>query len=342
MINNKISIIIPCRNEVRYIENLLNSISKNEYPNELIEVIVVDGMSDDGTRELLLNIINKKKYCNIKVIDNIRKKTPYAFNLGVKESSGEFVIIAGARFILSKNYFSEAIKVLASDSKTGCVGGMIINLYENKTSEIISAAMSSPFGIGFNNFRTINKDAYVDTVTPPFFRKSIFTEIGYFDERLTRNQDDDFSYRLIKSGYKIFLKANISIKYNVRTSFNGLYIQYKQYGYWKVFVNRKHKTFTTLRQLFPMFFILSFFLLTLLSFLFSTFIYFLVFELVLYTMLNLFFALKDNGLNLMNGFKQMYTCLILHISYGLGYIEGIYDFVLLKKLPNEKNEKLSR
>ena len=98
MINNKISIIVPCRNEVRCIENLLNSIFNNEYPNELIEVIVVDGMSDDGTRELLLNIINKKKYCNIKVIDNIRKKTPYAFNLGVKESSGEFVIIAGARF----------------------------------------------------------------------------------------------------------------------------------------------------------------------------------------------------------------------------------------------------
>jgi len=90
------------------------------------------------------------------------------------------------------------------------------------------------------------------------------------------------------------------------------------------------------------FFILSLFLLTLLSFLFSAFIYLLVFELVLYTTLSLFFALKDNGLSLMNGFKQMYTCLILHISYGLGYLEGICDFVLLKKLPNKKNEKLSR
>jgi GT2 family glycosyltransferase len=341
MINNKISVIIPCRNEVNYIENLLYSISESDYPINLIEVIVVDGMSDDGTRDLLFSIVNTIKV-NIKVIDNKQKKTPYAFNIGIKASSGEFILIAGARFILSKNYLSEAIKAIVLDQKIGCVGGKIINSFDNKTSEIISAAMSSSFGVGFNNFRTVNEDKYVDTVTPPFFRKTIFSEIGYFDEQLTRNQDDDFSYRLIQSGYKILLKSNIHIKYHVRGSFYNLYVQYKQYGYWKVFVNRKHKVVTTIRQLFPVLFVISIILLTLLSFIFPILIYLLFFELASYIILNFLFASKDNGFNLINGFKQMYACFILHLSYGLGYLEGIYDFIFLNNIPNEKNEKLSR
>ena len=336
-----VSIVIPCRNEVNYIENLLKSIIDSDYSLDLIEILIIDGLSDDGTRELIIeNYSSKNK--NITLVDNLKQKTPFAFNLGINKSSGDYIIILGARHAISKNYISEVVDILHKNKEIGCVGGRVDNVYENKISEVISTAMASPFGIGFSNFRSIKVDSYVDSIGSPAFRKGVFKELGCFDERLTRNQDDDFSYRLIKSGYKILLKSNISVKYNVRASFYKLYTQYKQYGYWKVFVNRKHKTVTTLRQLFPMFFILSLFVLTLLSFVFSAFIYLLVFELAIYTMLNLFFALKDNGLNLMNVFMQMYTCLILHISYGLGYLEGIYDFVLLKKLPNEKNEKLSR
>ncbi len=341
MLKNKISIVIPCRNEVNHIENLIFSIFESDYPDDLIEVIIVDGMSDDGTRDLLSSILNKKEI-KIKVIDNIKKKTPYAFNIGIKASSGDFILIAGARFILSKNYLSEAIKTIVSDKKIGCVGGKVIHSFDNKTSEIISRSMSSTFGVGFNNFRTVTNDKYVDTVTPPFFRKAIFDDLGYFDEQLTRNQDDDFSYRLIQSGYKILLKSNIHIKYHVRASFQKLYVQYKQYGYWKVFVNRKHKVVTTVRQLFPVLFIVSLILLTLLGFFFPIFIYLLLLELSLYFTLNFLFSFKDNRFKLINCSIQMYAHLILHISYGFGYLQGIYDFILFNKIPNEKNEKLSR
>lgn len=336
-----VSITIPCRNEIKYISNLLNSILESDYDKNLIEIFVVDGMSDDGTRELIEKDY-LSKYENIKIIDNFKQKTPYAFNLGIKKSVGEIVIILGARHIISKNYISEVVGCLCHREEIGCVGGVVKNIYENKISEVISKAMASTFGIGFNNFRAISKDSYVDTIGSPAFRKSIFEDIGYFDERLTRNQDDDFSFRLIKAGYKILLKSNISIQYLVRASFYNLFKQYRQYGYWKVFVSKKHKTVTTLRQLFPMLFLLSFPLFILLSLINLKFIYILLLEILSYLSLNFFFSSKGNGTNFIYIFKQMYTCFLLHFSYGLGYLEGIFDFIILNKQPNEKNETLSR
>jgi cellulose synthase/poly-beta-1,6-N-acetylglucosamine synthase-like glycosyltransferase len=338
--NCLVSVVIPCRNEINYIEEVLRSIYENDYPSDLIEVIVVDGMSNDGTREIFPELENK--YPQVSIIDNLDQKTPFAFNLGIKQAKGDIVMICGARFLLSKNYIREIVNVLNNQSEVGCVGGKIINVYENANSEIISKAMASKFGVGFNNFRTIDKDVYVDTVTPPAFRKSIFDELGYFDEDLTRNQDDDFSFRLIKAGYKILLKSNISFKYYVRASFNKLFKQYRQYGYWKVYVNKKHRTVTTLRQLFPVLFLLSFPLFTILTLMNIHFVYVFILEIGCYTLLSFIFAFQTNGCNFIHVFKQMYTCVILHFSYGLGYLEGILDFLILNKRPNKKNETLSR
>lgn len=337
----KISIVVACRNEENNISNLLKSVEQSDYDVEKIEILIVDGMSDDTTVNKVREY-QKSSQLTIFLLENKKQKTPYAFNIGIKNASSNIIIIAGARFVFSSNYFTVVEDVLNNNKYVGCVGGRIINIFENKTSEVITRAMSSSFGIGFGNFRTVNEDKFVDTVTPPAFRKEIFKEIGYFDERLTRNQDDDFSYRLVKAGYKILLKANISFEYVVRASFKKLYKQYKQYGYWKVFVNKKHKTVTTLRQLFPLLFVLSLIALPLLSLLFPIFFIFLGVELSLYLLLNAIFAFKDNKFNVINLLKQMYTCSILHVSYGLGYLEGIIDFIILNKQPNSKNEELSR
>lgn len=336
-----ISIVVACRNEENNILNLLKSVEKSDYDIAKIEVLVVDGMSDDATVDKIKEYQHTSKLA-IVLLENKKQKTPYAFNIGIKKASSDIVIIAGARFVFSSNYFTVVEDVLNNHKNIACVGGRIINIYENKTSEIISQAMASTFGIGFGNFRTVTEDKFVDTVTPPAFRKEIFDEIGYFDESLTRNQDDDFSYRLIKAGYKILLKANISFEYVVRASFNKLFKQYKQYGYWKVFVNKKHKTVTTLRQLFPSLFLLSLAVLPLLGFIFPIFFVLLSVELALYFTLNFVFAFKDNTFNIVNLVKQMYTCTVLHTSYGLGYLEGVVDFLILNKEPNSKNEQLSR
>jgi glycosyltransferase involved in cell wall biosynthesis len=336
-----VSVIIPCRNEVNYIENLINSILESDYNSDFFEIIIVDGISSDGTRNLITNKY-LSIYKNISLIDNINKKTPYAFNLGIKNSIGEIILIVGARHTISKNYIKEVVGVLTKSDEIGCVGGVTDNLYENEISRYISLAMSSPFGVGFNNFRSIKKDMFVDTIGTPAYRKSIFSDIGYFDESLTRNQDDDFNYRLIKKGYKILLKSNISITYIVRSNYYSLYKQYRQYAYWKVFVNKKHKSITTLRQLFPVIFMLSIIIFSIISLFYPIVFYILIFELLVYFILNIIFALKDNLFNIKNVIGQVFSCFVLHFSYGLGYIEGIIDFIFFNKTPNKNHESLSR
>lgn len=336
-----ISIVVACRNEENNIVNLLKSIEKSDYDIGKIEVIIVDGLSTDNTISEIKSYQSHSELA-IVLLENKKQKTPYAFNIGIKKSMSNIVVIAGARFVFSPNYFTVIEEVLNNNKEIGCVGGRIVNIYENKTSEIISQAMASTFGIGFGNFRTVVEDKFVDTVTPPAFRKEIFNEIGYFDERLTRNQDDDFSYRVIKAGYKILLKENISFQYVVRASFGKLYKQYKQYGYWKVFVNKKHKTVTTLRQVFPSLFLLSLIVLPILGLVFPIFFILLAVELFLYFTLNFIFAFNDNKFNFIKLLKQMYTCTLLHCSYGMGYLEGVVDFLILNRTPNSKNEELSR
>ena len=341
MENKSICIVIPCRNEESYISNCLESILESDYPNGLIEVKVVDGMSDDNTRNIIKEYSDK--YSFIEMIDNVKQKTPYAFNLGIENSSSDFVMIMGARHILSQNYISYGITKLNEDMALGCIGGAVINAYENEISEVISKAMNSSFGVGIGNFRTnFKEEIYVDTIGTPLYRTGIFKELGLFDERLTRNQDDEFNYRVTKAGYKIMSSGNISVKYFVRASFSKLFKQYYQYGYWKVFVNKKHKTVTTIRQLVPFAFI-SYLFLFLLSLVFvGNYWYITVIPLALYSLLISYFSFKlsNRVSEIINLFKSFF---ILHFSYGLGYLEGIVNFILLNKnKANMNNEKLSR
>ncbi len=341
MENKSICIVIPCRNEKDYIANCLESILESDYPNELIEIKVVDGMSNDNTRNIIQKYSNK--YAFIEIIDNVKQKTPYAFNLGIKNSSSDFIMIMGARHIISKNYISYGISKLSENMFLGCIGGAVINSYENEVSKVISKVMNSSFGVGVGNFRTnFEEEIYVDTIGTPLYKRSIFNELGLFDERLTRNQDDEFNYRVRKAGYKIMSSNNIYVKYFVRASFSKLFKQYYQYGYWKVFVNKKHKTVTTIRQLIPFIFVSYIFLfLVSLNFI-DEYVYITLIPLIIYILLISYFSFRlSNKLSeIKNFFKSFF---ILHFSYGLGYLEGIFNFILLgNNNINVNNEELSR
>jgi GT2 family glycosyltransferase len=201
--------------------------------------------------------------------------------------------------------------------------------------------MSSSFGVGNAHFRTGNKSGYVDTVAFGAYKKEVFDDIGYFDEDLIRNQDDEFNFRLLKNGYKIYLSNKIKSKYYVRGSFSKLFKQYYQYGYWKVFVNKKHKTVTTVRQLIPLFFVLFLILGGIISFAHPYIFIFYRAIILLYFLLGLLFAWDGNN-SLKKAISITFTFFILHLSYGLGYLLAIFDFILLNKKPNDKSKTLSR
>lgn len=335
----KVALIIPCRNEEQYIEKCILSIVQSNYPQELLTVYVCDGMSDDNTRSIIKKL--SEKYPQVVLLDNLKKTTPFALNLGLKKSDADIKIILGAHSEIDKDFIIENVNVFKIDKDIGCAGGIIENVYENETSKIIGMAMSSSFGVGNAHFRTGNKDGFVDTVAFGAYKKEVFEEIGYFDETLTRNQDDEFNYRVIKNNFKIYLSHKIKCKYYVRGTFEKLFKQYYQYGYWKVFVNKKHKAVTTLRQLIPLFFVL--FLLTggIISFFNKYLFYGFISILGVYFIIAIIASLKFK-ITIANRFKIIYTFLILHLSYGLGYFNGIIDFILLNKHPTKKNTQLTR
>lgn len=195
-----ISVVIPCRNEQKYIQECVEAIYASVLPEGIeMRVFVVDGMSNDGTRERVSTLITK--FPSLKLVDNTKQLTPFAFNLGIYASGKvDFVQIVGARHVLSPDYLATCLEKLQQDASIWCVGGRIVNEYINETGRIISKAMSSSFGMGIGNFRTLNASGFTDTVTSPMYPYAVFEKIGFFDEELIRNQDDDFNFRVTQAG----------------------------------------------------------------------------------------------------------------------------------------------
>ena len=334
----KISIVIPCRNEVQYISKCIESISSFS-SSQSIEVFVVDGMSDDGTRLVLAELV--KKYSWLHVLDNPKRTTPIALNTGIKNSTGDYVMILGAHSELKPDFFEVVLPLFQLDTSIGCAGALLQNISEDLKTQSIAAAMSSPFGMGSAHFRTGLKEGFVDTVAFGIYKKEVFETAGLFDEELTRNQDDEFNYRVLKGGYKIYLTNKTSITYYVRSTFGRLYRQFFQYGYWKVYVNKKHKSITTLRQLIPFLFV---------GFLIGGFISHLFFQILvlpyiigiaLYLTVSFLFSIR----NALSGiFGVWYSFLIIHLSYGIGYWKGVIEFLILNKKPSssKSGNKLTR
>ncbi len=340
--NHKICVVIPCRNEVNFIEECVQAIYNSEgLDDSEIVVHVVDGMSNDGTREKINDL--KQTYPSLVLVDNEKQLTPFAFNLGIKSCvDATHYQIIGARHIVSSNYLFNALRKIDSDESVWCVGGRIVNEYLSDTGKIIALSMGSAFGMGIGNFRTLSESGFTDTVTSPMYPSKVFEQIGLFDEELIRNQDDDFNFRVSRAGGKIFLDAEISLKYYVRGTFSGLFRQFFQYGYWKVYVNKKHGVVTTIRQLIPPLFVLYLMGLPFTLIFGCVPFLFMLIPLALYVVLDTVVSMKIALREKVNMLKLMFTYPILHISYGAGYWKGLFHFVLLNRKPSDREKRLSR
>jgi cellulose synthase/poly-beta-1,6-N-acetylglucosamine synthase-like glycosyltransferase len=333
----EVSIVIPCRNEENYIAACVDSMLQQDYPS--IEVLVCDGMSDDGTRNVLEKYSDNPK---VRVLDNHARVTPIALNLGIQNAKGDIIIIFGAHATMNVDYVSKSVETFTIDDKIGCVGGVLNQVDENEDAAVISKAMSSVFGVGNAHFRTGTKSGFVDTVAFGAYKKEVFEKVGFFDDELVRNQDDEFNFRVLKGGYKIYLNPEIQADYYVRGNFQKLWRQYYQYGYWKVYVNRKHKTVTTFRQLIPAFMVSCFGVTFLFALIFPIFWNLFLAGTLFYLGAAFYFAQRKVAFSI-RIWGVMRSFFVLHFSYGSGYLMGIFDFLILnKKQVNQNAQKLSR
>ncbi|WP_052760790.1 MULTISPECIES: glycosyltransferase family 2 protein [Photorhabdus] len=336
MIN--ISVICPILNEEKYIKGCIESLLKQDYPTEQLEIIFIDGCSSDNTLKVIQSYIEKYEF--IKLLYNPEKHVPAALNIGIKNSSGEYI----ARIDAHSNYPSNYLSKLYSLSKQfdiDNIGGVLSTKPCNPTiiAHTIAYALSSHFGMGNSHFRIgVNNIKKVDTVPFGFFKRNIFDKIGLFDEDLIRNQDDEFNNRIIKHGGNIYLAPDIIVDYYPRDSIKKTCSMFYQYGLFKPLVNLKLKTTTSFRQLIPPTFVLGLILGLILSFINPIFSYLYISCIFIYLSLALLVSIKAHIKNKKNYIFLPLIFLCIHLSYGSGYLIGIMKIIFNKKF-HVKNKR---
>ena len=319
-----VSIIVPCRNERNYIEECISSILGQERPSSgNFEVLVVDGMSTDGTRDVLKSLAVRN--ASLRVMDNPRGITASAMNIGIDAARGRYVAILGAHTEYAPNYIRQCVELLEEHPEVCCAGGPIISRGKSLFGQAVAAAMSHPIGVGNAKHRFPDYEGYAEAVCFPVFRKTIFETAGLFDESLIRNQDDEFYYRLALAGEKTFLSPRARCTYFVRETPAMLFRQYFQYGFWRLAVVRKHRTPASIRQIVPATFVLLL-LLSVLAWLFLPGRWHLAGALIpagygvgLFAA-GIGVALKQES---MVGFLFPVAAAILHLAYGAGFLWGL-------------------
>lgn len=319
-----VSIIVPIRNEASFVSPCLDAITKQTY-RDILEVLIVDGMSNDGTTEIVREFIPRMPQARL--LNSPGRIAPNAMNIGVLQSTGEIIIRIDGHCIIEPDYVEKCVEYLTKRHDVECVGGPIASVSEGSVGRAIANAMSSPFGVGDAYFRYLHREAYVDTVAFGAYRRPVFDNIGLFDEELIRNQDDEFNYRLREFGGKILLVPEIRAQYSTRSSFRELWRQYHAYGYWKVRVMQKHPKQMQLRQFVPPLFVAA----LVAS---SMAIPFTSIGLWSLGIVGGSYAIANIAASIFVGFRKGWKSLpllplafaTLHLSYGTGFLIGLVRF----------------
>ena len=222
-----VSIVIPCLNEERYITNLLDSLSAQDYGPDGIEVVVADGGSTDRTRALVDDY--PSRFQRLALVDNPKRITVGGLNAGMDATTGDCWIIIGAHSVVREDFVRASVDAL---QRTGaaCVGGPIETVGEGAMGRAIAAAMSSPFGVGDAKFRYAEREGEVDTVPFGCYHRLVWDVVGRFDESVDGADEDSYNARLIEAGGRIVLVPEIRSTYYPRRTFKALAKQYWEYG----------------------------------------------------------------------------------------------------------------
>lgn len=254
-----VSLIIPIFNEKKYIRQLLNSLLNQDYPKDKFEILLIDGRSEDGTREEIRRIIasfTEFSEMDIHILDNSDRIVPCALNIGIKEAKGKYIIRMDAHSEYAPDYIAKCVEWLKKTDAAN-VGGPMRALGNGYVGKAIEFAHYSRFGLGGGKFHDKQWSGYVDTVYLGAWPKRIFEEVGVFDERLIRNQDIEFNARIRKNGGKIYLTPEIQSYYHCRATLGGLWRQNFENGKWVVYTKKIAPYCFSWRHFIPFVFVAS-------------------------------------------------------------------------------------
>lgn len=328
-----LSVVCPIYNEEKYIAQFIDSILLQDYPKDNLEILLVDGMSKDKTREIVATYT--QQYPFIRLIDNPDRIVPYAMNRGIEAATGDIIMRLDAHASYQPDYFSvlaRGIKRLNAEN----VGTVCKTDVLNKTPKTLAIreVLGNKFGVGNSTFRTgITKEQEVDTVPFGCWKRDVFEKYGLYDVRLVRNQDIELNKRILRGGGKIYILPDTYCTYLARETWSGLAKNNYGNGKWNILTVYYTKAFSSLslRHFIPLLFILSLIVPLLLSIFWWPFSLLSAASLVAYTSLLATISAKLAIDKKLNFWYLLATFIVLHISYGWGSLMGILKLPFIKR-----------
>jgi len=329
-----VSIIIPCRNEEDFIAGCLDSILDNNRDlHSEMEILVVDGMSEDETRKIVSRYT--EQYPFIRLVDNPRLIAAAALNIGIREARGDIIIRLDAHTVYSRDYIIKSMEYLKKYDAAN-VGGIIKTLPRNDTliAKAIALSISHIFGVGRSFFRIGNKEnRYADTVPFGCFRRDIFNKIGYFNEEQPRNEDIEFNARIRKAGEKILLSPEIVSYYYARGTLKEFWKHNFDNGYRVTNPLSSCMKFHSARHIAPLVAFTLLACLLILSFWNPSVWYLIVILFAAYLVANLFFSVRiaAHEKRLVYVFIMPAIFVFLHLGYAAGSMWGLITGIFSKE-----------
>ena len=333
-----LSVIAPCRNEAAFIDDFCDSVLRQQLPAGWhMEVLIADGMSDDGTRERLQERCARDG--RLVLVDNAGRIVSTGLNACIARARGEVVARLDIHTVFAPDYLARCIEALERSGADN-VGGPWVAQGTGPMGEAIAAAFQCRWVVGGARSRDQAYEGAVDTVYLGCWRREAFARFGLFDEALVRNQDDEHNLRLRLGGGRIWQSGTIHSVYHPRDSLRHLYAQQQQYGYWRPFVVRKHGQPGSLRQLVPALFVAA---LGLAALLLSWMPWPTIALLALY---GLYLLLASMAAARAAGawhtlWRLPAVIAAFHLGYGWGTWQGLWD-VLHARVPSSRFARITR
>lgn len=329
--NKVISIIMPVLNEEPHIEKVVTSLLQQELPDFELEVLLIDGMSTDRTREIIEAMAAKDSRIHLHV--NKRRKTPFAFNIGLREARGDLICIMGAHTVYDKDYIKVCREEMIANDAVGVASRTFYYpANDSAQAQWVSWVYGSAFGISGSSVR-LQPEGYVDTVSYPVFVKKVLLDLGGYNELLARNQDNDMNYRIHQAGYKMYCTHKTNSYYETQKTAKSLFKYAIRTGRGNAISIKVNAKSLSLRHHIPGIFTgavllgVLFLIVALVSGsllwwgLAAFFLSSLVLHLVVGTLVALKILLESKKLSAL---AMPFIFLIFHISYGLGIFYGIF------------------
>jgi cellulose synthase/poly-beta-1,6-N-acetylglucosamine synthase-like glycosyltransferase len=320
-----VTAMIVTRNEEMFIRESMMSLIVQTYPHDRYEIIVVDGTSTDNTLKIVNEIVDNHTDCNIRVMNNNKKILAAGWNIGIKAAKGDYIVRIDAHAKANSNFIEKSVEtILRLPDDVVCVGGHLITQTYKGSNVTVSKVLSSQFGVGNSLFRISDrKEGYADTAVYGLYKRSVFEKVGYFNEEFVRNQDIELHSRIKRQGGKFYFNPEIESVYYSRNTVKKMAKQALVNGKWNMILMKNHCMALSLRHLVPFAFVSFLTIAAILGFINNWFWKFEVSIIVLHLILGVLSSLKKTR-KLSEILIMPIMFMTLHISYGVGYLVGIF------------------